>query len=186
MAAILPILSIILAFLSFQAIAVPASFLPRDVSPALPNQRSLQNEIGRSLSKKAALYFPGQAEYKNLTTRWAENINPNFFATVEVGTADDVATTVGSHTKSLDRPRLTLYQGQIRQEIQHRLSCHQSRPRNDEDIEHFEERHTNQPSPIARNHRRSGWQDGQTWGGSVQRQCCECIACKGQILWYVR
>ncbi|CAL8580015.1 hypothetical protein XPA_005748 [Xanthoria parietina] len=94
MATMLSILSLVLGLLSFQAIAVPTPFHPRDVSPALPNQRALQNEIGRSLSKKAALYFPGQPEYKNLTTRWAENISPGFFVTVEVGTEDDVATTV--------------------------------------------------------------------------------------------
>lgn len=88
-------LLVVLGFLSFNTWAIPAPFLPRDVSPALPSQRSLQVEIGRSLSKKAALYFPGQPEYKNLTTRWADNITPNFLVTVEVGTEEDVATTVG-------------------------------------------------------------------------------------------
>ena len=117
MAVILSILSLVLGLLSFQAIAVPTPFLPRDVSPALPNQRALQNEIGRSLSKKAALYFPGQPEYKNLTTRWADNISPNFFVTVEVGTEDDVATTVGACTYSKQGSILTLDPGQIRQEI---------------------------------------------------------------------
>ncbi|KAL8693101.1 MAG: hypothetical protein Q9224_003818 [Gallowayella concinna] len=94
MAAILQALLIVLGFLSLNSFAIPAPFFPRDVSPALPSQRSLQLEIGRSLSKKAALYFPGQPEFQNLTTRWADNINPTFFVTVEVGTEEDVATTV--------------------------------------------------------------------------------------------
>ncbi|KAL8638721.1 MAG: hypothetical protein Q9228_004148 [Teloschistes exilis] len=94
MAAMFQTLLVVLGFLSFNTWAIPAPFLPRDVSPALPSQRSLQVEIGRSLSKKAALYFPGQPEYKNLTTRWADNITPNFLVTVEVGTEEDVATTV--------------------------------------------------------------------------------------------
>lgn len=102
MAAILQTVFIVLGFLSFNTIAIPAPFLPRDASPALPSQRSLQLEIGRSLSKKAALYFPGQPEFKNLTTRWADNITPDFVITVEVGTENDVATTVASHTNSLD------------------------------------------------------------------------------------
>ncbi|KAL8995574.1 MAG: hypothetical protein Q9169_004716 [Polycauliona sp. 2 TL-2023] len=50
-------------------------------------------EIERSIPKKAALYFLGQAEFKNLTTRWVDNVSPNIFVTVEVGTEDDVAST---------------------------------------------------------------------------------------------
>ncbi|KAL8801210.1 MAG: hypothetical protein Q9182_004604 [Xanthomendoza sp. 2 TL-2023] len=94
MAPMLRALLIVVGFLSISSFAVPSPFLPTDVSAALTSQRSLQVEIGRSLSKQAALYFPGQPEFENLTTQWADNIDPTFFVTVEVGTEEDVATTV--------------------------------------------------------------------------------------------
>ena len=84
-----------LSFLLLRHTAIASSLLPRDVSSAkLPDSFTLQRELGKSLSKHAAVYFPGQAQYTNLTARFAENITPGFFVSVDVGSAADVKATV--------------------------------------------------------------------------------------------
>lgn len=94
MATMVQTLLIFLGFLLYNAAANPARHPQREVTPRLPSNSALQLELGSSLSKKAALYFPGQPEFMNDTTRWADNVTPNFVVSVEVGTEDDVATIV--------------------------------------------------------------------------------------------
>ena len=89
-------LLVCLTILSSNVIAAPPPLLPRDTTPASPSHSELENELGSSLSKKALIYFPGSAQFKNLTARWAENVTPQFLASVEPGTEEDVATIVRS------------------------------------------------------------------------------------------
>ena len=83
-----------LGFLSFSiAVATPTLFA-RDETSASLSRSDFVFELGKSLSNKAALYFPGESEFTNLTARWAENINPDFVVSVLVGTEEDVSATV--------------------------------------------------------------------------------------------
>ena len=108
-----------LGFLSCGITAAPPTLFPRNVTAASLNSSFLELELGKSLSDKAVLYFPAESEFTNLTARWAENITPDFVVSVEVGTEEDVATTVSSqqfHTWS-DLMSLYGYAGQICQEV---------------------------------------------------------------------
>ena len=87
-------LFVCLAFLNCSVVASPPLLLPRNTTPASPSQSDLETELGSSLSKNASLYFPGSSQFTNLTARWTENITPDFVVSVEVGTEEDVATTV--------------------------------------------------------------------------------------------
>ena len=59
-----------------------------------PNISTIQQELGRRLSKNASLYFPGSPGYINDTDRWAANTESNFSVVVVPGIDRDVAVTV--------------------------------------------------------------------------------------------
>ena len=89
-------LLVCLGFLFCGTTAFQSNFILRDDYGTHPSPQALHLELGRSLSKKAALSFPGQSLFTNLTTRWDESVTPEFYVSVEVGTAEDVATIVRS------------------------------------------------------------------------------------------
>lgn len=83
-----------LGFLSFSIAAATPTLFAREETSASLSRSNFEFELGKSLSNKAALYFPGESEFTNLTARWAENITPDFVVSVVVGTEEDVSTTV--------------------------------------------------------------------------------------------
>ena len=90
-----------LGFLFFSIAAASPTLFARDATPASLSRSNLEFELGISLSNTAALYFPGETEFTNLTARWAENVTPDFVVSVLVGTEEDVSTAVifpRSHT----------------------------------------------------------------------------------------
>lgn len=65
-----------------------------DFTQLQPNMSTIQQELGRRLSKNASLYFPGSPGYINDTDRWAANTESNFSVVVVPGIDRDVAVTV--------------------------------------------------------------------------------------------
>lgn len=59
-----------------------------------PNISTIQQELGRHLSKDASIYFPGSPGYINDTERWAPNTASNFSLVVVPAIDRDVAATV--------------------------------------------------------------------------------------------
>ena len=92
-------LRVILALLSLIPIitAIP-SFIGHTRSDSFtrlsPNISTVQQELGRRLSKNASIYFPGSPGYISDTERWAPNTESNFSLVVVPAIDRDVAATV--------------------------------------------------------------------------------------------
>lgn len=80
----------------------PVLLSPRDTSPATPNVAKFHTDLGPHLSKDAAIYFPGSAEFANDTHRWSAFTTPTYVAVVEPAIADDVAATVSPSLGTLE------------------------------------------------------------------------------------
>ena len=130
------------------AAATPTLFARDQTSSASVSRSDFEFQLGRSLSNKAAVYFPGESEFTNLTARWAENVTPDFVVSVLAGTEQDVATTVSPPPLHTWNTRISLHchTGQICQKAQPRLPRNQPRTRDNEIIEHRQKRHTDQSS----------------------------------------
>lgn len=77
------------------AIPSPIGYTPSDNFTHLsPNISTIQQELGRHLSKGASIYFPGSSSYINDTERWAPNTESNFSLVVVPAIDRDVAATV--------------------------------------------------------------------------------------------
>lgn len=77
--------------------AIPSSLghTRRDDITALPlSVSTIQQELGRRLSKDALLYFPNSPGYINDTTRWAAQTDSNFSVVMVPAIDRDVAATV--------------------------------------------------------------------------------------------
>ena len=91
----------ILALLDLASMIVAISPLTQDtprysynMTWPSPSISTIQQELGRRLSKKALIYFPGSPGYINDTARWAANTESNFSVVVVPGIDRDVAATV--------------------------------------------------------------------------------------------
>ena len=94
-------LSVISAILNLNPIilAIPSSIKytrHNNFTQLPPSILTIQQELGRRLSRNDTLYFPGSLGYIDDTERWAPNTESNFSVVVVPGTAKDVATTVCS------------------------------------------------------------------------------------------
>lgn len=65
-----------------------------DVTTLPPSMSTIQQELGRRLSKDALLYFPNSPGYINDTTRWAAETESNFSVVMVPAIDRDVAATV--------------------------------------------------------------------------------------------
>ena len=65
-----------------------------------PSISTVQQELGRRLSRNASIYFPGSPGYINDTERWAPNTESNFSFVVVPGIDRDVVATVSSSSIS--------------------------------------------------------------------------------------
>lgn len=65
-----------------------------DTTALAPSVSSVQQDLGRLLSKGATLYFPGSLQFANATSRWSAYAEPQIAVVVEPTTAEDVSTTV--------------------------------------------------------------------------------------------
>lgn len=65
-----------------------------DTTALAPSAASVQQDLGRLLSKGATLYFPGSPQFANATSRWSAYAEPKIAVVVEATTAEDVSTTV--------------------------------------------------------------------------------------------
>ncbi|KAL8907959.1 MAG: hypothetical protein Q9207_001105 [Kuettlingeria erythrocarpa] len=59
-----------------------------------PAQAAIKQKLGRQLSRQAAIYFPTDSQYTNLTERWSAYTQGNITIVVEPKTTQDVAVTV--------------------------------------------------------------------------------------------
>lgn len=59
----------------------------------IPEQDDIESSLGPLLSPAARIYFPGSADFSNLTASAAAK-KPDFHAVVEVATQEDVVHTV--------------------------------------------------------------------------------------------
>ena len=84
--------------------AVPSSIrLNRsdDFTPLRPSLFTIQQELGRRLSKNASLYLPNSPGYINDTERWSAETKSNFSVVVVPAIDRDVAATVTSNSTSV-------------------------------------------------------------------------------------
>ena len=65
-----------------------------DFTALPPSISTIQQELGRRLSKGALLYFPNSPGYINVPTRWAAESESNFSVVVVPAIDLDVAATV--------------------------------------------------------------------------------------------
>ena len=85
--------------------AIPSSIrhARRDDITALPlSMSTIQQELGRRLSKDALLYFPNSPGYINDTTRWAAETQSNFSVVMVPAIDRDVAATVSYSSHYID------------------------------------------------------------------------------------
>ena len=92
--------AVVLVTCLFVQFAAPVPFTLRrfpsaDQSSSISTSVSvLQGQLGPRLSKHAALYFPNNPKYANLTERWSLSAKPEFAVVMVPGVENDVAATV--------------------------------------------------------------------------------------------
>ena len=96
MLAFLPLILVLLPLVpSISAIPSLTQYIRTDNFTWLsPSDSTIQQELGRHLSKNASIYFPGSPTFLNDTQKWAANTESNFSAVVVPATDRDVAATV--------------------------------------------------------------------------------------------
>ena len=98
--------TLLFSLLAKSLFALPYIFerVVNDTTALAPDVSSVQQGLGPLLSKGATLYFPGNPQFANATSRWSAYAEPQIAVVVEPATAGDVSTTVRSLERAIRRP----------------------------------------------------------------------------------
>jgi hypothetical protein len=106
------------------SIAIPLLFLlGASLTSAASDPYGIASELGPKLSPEANISFPGSQEFTIAGSRWTQGIvHPQYFASVEVKTEEDVENAVGSFLARLQNRKTDHTPDQVRQQEERAVS----------------------------------------------------------------